>query len=582
MPTPREMIAELDRTVIGQEEAKRALASAVYTHYLAGAYAAAPGAAHGDLGPQHVLLLGPTGSGKTLLVRALASMLGVPIVFGSATALAEVGYKGDSVDTLVRNLVEAAGGDVKKAERGIIYLDEFDKLRRVEGHGGRDVSGEGVQNALLTLLDGRRTTFSETHHSARLTVDVSKILFVCTGAFSTLPEVVRRRRAVERGFGFGGGFGGARAGVLGELSDDEAYQRATAEDLIACGFIPELVGRFASIAALRSLTADSMRRILDSGAESILAKQRTLFGLHGVELEVGEGAMAALAERSAGLGVGARGLVRVLLGVLRPVSWRLPDLRGEGVVRVRVTEEAALGRGAPELVRGEESGAGEGAPLGAGSGAGVDLAGLRARAVEGLGAMGEASSPTERRISDVRGWPATRVAARLEDVKRGLDWENTTGSARKWWGAFEKENGHRLALVLRLAEELLERKATVTEFFLAYVYSNTDNIQANLHYLDYTRLKKREEERRRKEAAARGEAVEEVCEDDLDEDLRGDLEDDLNDELDDDDRSDALAIDEEPEPAERGEQDAAEAGRGEAGRGEAGDDDDGRGVPTPA
>lgn len=485
LPTPREMVERLDRTVIGQEEAKRALSSAVYAHYLGGAWASESGS--GDLGPQHVLLLGPTGSGKTHMVRSLASMLGVPVCFGSATALAEVGYKGDSVDTLVRNLVEAAGGDVGRAERGIVYLDEFDKIRRADTGGLRDVSGEGVQNALLTLLDGRRTTFSETHCSGRLTVDVSRILFVCTGAFSMLPEVVRRRVGGFGGFGFGSGRGG------GALSDDEAYGLATADDLIACGFIPELVGRFASVAALRSLSADSMRRILDSGEDSILAKQRTFFALHGVELEVPECAVAAMAARSAAMGVGARGLVRVVLGVLRPVSWRLPELREEGVVRVRITEEAVRGEGDPELVR-SGSERGDGARAGS----------LRESAFRGLGGCRAASA--RGGVSDTRGWSSAQVAARLEEVKAGLGWAETEGSARRWWLAFERDNASRPALVLRLAEELLERKATVTEFFLAYVYSNTDNIQANLHYLDYTRLKKRDERRRRKAGgAARGE-----------------------------------------------------------------------------
>jgi ATP-dependent Clp protease ATP-binding subunit ClpX len=180
----------------------------------------------------------------------------------------------------------------------------------------------------------------------------------------------------------------------------------------------------------------------------------------------------------------------VVLGVLRPVSWRLPELRGEGVVRVRITEEAVLGEGDPELVR-------SGAVLGDGARA----ASLRASAFRGL--EGSRAEAARGGISDTRGWSSAQVEARLEEVKAGLGWAETEGSARKWWLAFERENASRPALVLRLAEELLERKATVTEFFLAYVYSNTDNIQANLHFLDYTRLKKREERRRRERGEGR-------------------------------------------------------------------------------
>ena len=523
LPTPKEMIAELDRYVIGQDRAKRDLAVAIYNHYISIAYTSLHDAKHQDFGPQHILLLGPTGSGKTFLVRCIAKMLNVPISFASATALAEVGYKGDSVDVLVRNLVAAAEGDIYKAERGIIYLDEFDKIRRAHGDIARDVSGEGVQNALLTLLDGRRTTLSETFQSSRVTIDVSKILFICTGAFSDLPRIVRRRAEKANGFGFGKS---SQSNPTDSVeTDDDAYAEAIPEDLIQYGFIPEIIGRFSTISATKSLTTDMLKRILVSGRDSIFDKQRTLFALHGIELEIQDAALVAIAKKSRKLGAGARGLVRLLFRALDDVDWRLPDLHADGVVKVIITPETVNRTGEAILIyRDDLPGDGpadeQGGPPSAPHDAGPSRGGpsepayppideLRSRALLPLKISSSAlrKGQTSEGITDTRGWSNEQMASRLKAVRSQLGWDSTTGSARKWWQAFEDQNSASLTHVLRLAEELLARNSTITEFFLAYVYSNTDNIPANLHYLDYSRAKKADEKRKR-ELASKGDADE--------------------------------------------------------------------------
>ncbi|TVQ62440.1 MAG: AAA family ATPase [Phycisphaerales bacterium] len=505
LPTPAQIIRALDRYVIGQERPKRDLAVAVYNHYVSRAYASHPAARHRDLGPQHILLLGPTGSGKTYLVRRIAEILDVPIVFARATSLVEVGYKGESVDSLLESLIAQCGGDTQKAERGIIYIDEFDKIRKARDDIARDVSGEGVQNALLTLLDGRCTSTGGLH-SARCTLDVSKILFICTGAFSDLPGIVRRRIEGSGGFGFGAEREVTRVDIE---SVDDAFAQGEHEDLIQYGFIPEIVGRFAAITALRTLSEDELVRILTDAGDSILEKQQTLFALHGIELLVPGESLRAVAQMSRRLGTGARGLVNLVRNALDDVNWRLPDLQEEGVDRILITPETVRRTGAPIVLRRnapmppewvdavarrpptlQEQAEDERPPL-------PNINTLRATALRpGVIADAPASGGSSPGVSDTRGWSSARVARRLENVKTELDWPNTTGSARRWWEAFENENRGRATLVLRLAEELLVRRATITEFFMAYVYSNCDNIQANLHYLDYTRIKKREDAKR--------------------------------------------------------------------------------------
>lgn len=486
LPTPTEMIAHLDRFVLGQERAKRDLSVAVYNHFLSSRYAESPDAEHADLERQHILLLGPTGSGKTFLVRMLGTMLGVPVSIASATSFAETGYVGDHVESLVANLLTLTDWDIARAQRGVVFVDEIDKIRRAQ-MSTRDVSGEGVQSGLLTLLDGHDITIRSRSGGRTAVIDVSKILFVCTGAFVGLEEIVRQRLRRERGSSFGFGALAASVGLDPEaMSQDELRQLVRTEDLQEFGMIPEFIGRFSTISALRSLTREELVRIMAETEDSVLAKQKTLFRLHGMALEFDRAALDAIAREAEKHATGARGLRRAMLRALDPIDYRLPELASEGVTGVRVTEETVLAGKEPVLQYGETRSHATRAE---------ELRQTALLPAPLKGPVGVSAAARAGGITDTAGWSREDIRKRLDEVLVHLDWPNTTGSAKKWWRAFESENEHRLGLVLRLAEELLIRKATIAEFFLAYVYSNTDNIQANLHYLDYTRLKQKAEKK---------------------------------------------------------------------------------------
>lgn len=503
LPTPREMIAHLDRFVRGQTRAKQDLAVAVYNHYLSQAHRDETSE---DLGRFHVLLLGPTGSGKTYMVRKLAEQLGVPVSFASATALVQAGYRGRPVDDIVKSLLDRAKDNPRLAERGIIFIDEIDKVRRNDGI-GPDVNGEGVQNALLTLLDGKIA--EEVDSRSHEPIDTSRILFVCTGAFVGLDDLVRQRV----------GAAGARIGFharpqedLDAIPDKPIYEmlcQATTGDLVRFGLIPEFVGRFSTITALHELGFGDLRAILGETIQSsALQRQQKLARLHGIELEITADALDMIARDAERLGTGARGLARLVGVAVDSVDHRWPELAEQGVTRVVVDASCLLGKSEPRLERTKSKAKSGAASTGVGSSVDSEPAANRLRSL----CMNSLPPPpsdsgtgTRPRlpegITDTTGWSSEEILSRLAAVKKTLDWDNTSGSARKWWVTFEQENTHRVALVFRLAEELAVRKATITEFFLAYAYSNTDNIQANLHYLDYTRIKKSEEAKKRKPAS---------------------------------------------------------------------------------
>ena len=341
--TPVELVQRLDAHVIGQSHAKRRIAMAVYRHFLGHRLRSLPQGSNQDLGPQHQLLLGPTGVGKSLLVKTIARLLGVPTAFTAATSLVETGYVGAPVESMFAALLERAGGDVTLAEHGIVFLDEFDKLRRAPDV-SRDVSGEGVQNGLLTLMDGRPVRLR--HREREVSLDSANVLFLCTGAFAGLGTIVRRRLARD---GASLGFTGSARAVR-RASDAELATHATPEDLIEYGLIPELVGRFAGIVPLHPLSRADLERVLIESKTSALRAQQRLFELHGVRLEVSADARGALVDRAIAHGLGARALHRVVTEAFADLEFKLPRLAEQGVGAVRMTRAAIEGRANPVFV----------------------------------------------------------------------------------------------------------------------------------------------------------------------------------------------------------------------------------------
>lgn len=481
LPTPAEMIAHLDRFVRGQARAKQDVAVAVYNHYLSQAYREAEGE---DLGRHHVLLIGPTGVGKTHIVKTLADFLGVPVGFTSATGLVETGYKGNSVESVVKSLLDRAGGDPRKAEKGIVFIDEIDKIKRGET-GGRDVSGEGVQNALLTLLDGRRSDGWEGRsHSA---VDSGRLLFICTGAFVGLDKIVERRLgSASRRIGFVPRSGEEQATASPSYPVYEKLCQAQTGDLVRFGMIPEFIGRFATVTVLHELGRSDLREIVRTGFErSPLELQQKLAYVHGIELVLADDALDAIADEAAELGTGARGLHRLVGRSVDPVDYRWPELAADGIGKVIITK-TCIGQGAPpELIKCAPIAVRQDEELRR-----IALTGLPPRPRPILAKPAKSGSV----VTDTSAWRDEDLWNAIEAIKRdALGYGALHGSSKKWWDAFETENKHRPALIHRLCEELKLREASIVEFFLAYVNSNTDNIQANLHYLDYMRLKAKDE-----------------------------------------------------------------------------------------
>lgn len=350
LPKPREIFSFLEEYIIGQDSAKRALAVAVYNHYKRIQAAQAPGTVHDDsaveIAKSNILLIGPTGTGKTYLAQTLAKMLNVPFAIADATALTEAGYVGEDVENILLKLIQAADFDTKKAETGIIYIDEVDKVARKAENPSitRDVSGEGVQQALLKIIEGTSASVppqgGRKHpHQDFIQIDTTNVLFIVAGAFAGLDDIVAQR-VRKRGIGFGA--------PMETDNTDDLFAEVRPEDLQKYGLIPEFIGRLPVIAAVSPLDQDALVKILTEPKNALVKQYKRMFEIDGAELEFEPEAIQAIADQALLRGTGARGLRAILEEVLQQVMFDVPSR--DDVERVVITREVVLENVNPTIV----------------------------------------------------------------------------------------------------------------------------------------------------------------------------------------------------------------------------------------